>query len=374
MPGSFTDYGAMQPQQQLAYGHKMYQEYEENFFFTKMLGNGNEAIIEHVTELSKNSKGEAGAFFHLIPRLTGGGVFGDNELDGRERSSEAYWQRINFDQLRNAIKNKGKLSDQKSVVQFRKTSRPLMANWLADTWEDQAILTASGISYALNTDGSTRATPAGQDPWTDLDYATDVKAPSANRHFRWDSSLGLVAGDTTQVDATDLPIYDLLPEIKAKAATKRIPPLKIGGKDYYVWLVHENTMARLYRNADFRTSLVGADARGSNHKIFSGALVTMNGLIIQPYARVYNTAGAASGSKWGAGGAINGTRSLLMGAQALALADLGPPEWNEEEKDYKNRSGLAIAKMGGWLKPQFPSSYDNGALEDFGLMAVDFAL
>lgn len=370
----FTEFGAMQPQQKMAWGHKAYEEYVEKFFFTKMLGSGSSAIIEHITELSKNTKGETGAFFPLIARMTGGGVFGDNTLEGRERQAEAYWQRVNYDQLRNGIINKGKLADQKSVLQFRKLNRGLLSSWLADTWEDQAILTASGISYAYNTDGSTRITPTGQDPWTDLEYAADVKVPSTNRHFRWDVASGLVAGDTTQVDALDVPTYDMIPMIVAMAQKKRLTPLKTGGKDYFVWLVHTDTMARLYRDANFRQTLVGADVRGDAAKVFSGAVVTMNGLIIQPYTRVFNNGGAASGSRWGSGGLVTGTRSLLLGAQALALADLGVPEWNENDKDYGNRMGLSIAKMGGWIKPQFPSSYDNGSIEDFGVAAIDFAL
>ncbi len=372
---SATDFGALQSQQRKAWGHKAYQEFIENFFFTGMLGQGQSAIIEHVTELSMNDKGQTGAYFHLIPRMTGGGVFGDNELEGRERESAAYWQEITYDQLRNAMINKGKLAEQKSVVKFRKNARPTLAQWLADTWEDQAILTASGISYAYNTDGSARTTPAGQDPWTDLDYAADVVAPSTNRHFRWDASGGLVAGDTASVAAEDIPTYDLIPELKSKALTKRIPPLRINGKDYHVWLVNERTMSRLYRNSDFRAALVGAESRGKDHPIFTGDTVTMNGLIIKPYQRVFNTSGASSGSKWGAGSAIDGTRSLLLGAQALALADLGVPEWIEDNtRDYQNRQAIAIAKMGGWLKPQFPSSYDGGSTEDFGVMAIDMAL
>lgn len=370
-----TDFGSLQPQQKMAWGHKAYEEYVEKFFFTKMLGNGNGAIIEHITELSKNSKGESGAFFPLIPRMTGGGVFGDNTLDGRERSSEAYWQRVNFDQLRNGMVNKGKLADQKSVLQFRKIHRGLLSSWLADTWEDQAILVASGISFAFNTDGSTRLTPAGQDPWTDLVYAADITAPSANRHFRWDGTAGaLVAGNTAAIEADDLPTYNLIPQIVAKAQSKRLTPLKVGGKEYFIWLVHTDTMARLYQDTNFRSILINADTKSEGAKIFTGAVVTLNGLIIQPYTRVYNTQGAASGSKWGSGGLINGTRSLLLGAQGLALADLGVPEWNEMEKDYENRHGLSIAKMGGWLKPKFPSSYDAGAIEDFGIMAIDLAL
>ncbi|MGO1000754.1 phage capsid family protein [Lysobacter sp. CA196] len=370
---SVTDFGRQQPQQKLAWGHKAYEEYVEKFFFTKMLGQGSEAIIEHITELTKNSKGEVGAYFPLIPRITGGGVVGDNQLQGRERTLDSHWQRVNFDQLRNGIKNKGRLADQKSVIQFRRPTRKAMALWLADTWEDQAILTASGISYAFNTDGSPRVTPEGQDPWTDLEYANDVRPPSANRHFRWDAVEGLVPGDTSAIEPADIPVYDMLPEIKARAATKRITPLRLAGKDYYVVLAHENTMARWYRNADFRSTIVNADVRGEANKIFTGAIVTMNGLVIHPYARVYNTLGAAAGLKWG-GGNVNGSRTLVLGAQALALADLGVPGWEEEYEDYNNRYGVSINKMGGWSKPQFPSSYDGGSVEDFSVMAIDHAI
>lgn len=369
-----TDFGSMEPQKKLAYRLKAYEEYSEKFFFTKMLGKEGASVIEHITELSKNSKGEAGAFFHLISRITGGGSVGDNRMRGRERTLEASWQRINFDQIRNAIINKGKLAEQKSVIQFRRPARRSLAHWLADTLEDQAILTASGVSYEFNTDGSPRQTPEGQDPWTDLEYAADVRPPSANRHFRYSAADGLVAGDTSAIVAGDVVDYGLLPSIKAKAAVKRITPINVGGKDYYILLVHEETMARLYRDQNFRQALVGADSRGDKSKIFTGAVVTMNGLVIHPYARVFNTSGATNGNKWGSSGSVDGTRSLLLGAQGLALADLGAPDWEEEQEDYKNRYGVSIGKMGGWLKPQFPSSYDGGSVEDFGLMSIDHAL
>lgn len=369
-----TDFGSMEPQKKLAYRLKAYEEFTENFFFTKLLGREGASCVEHITELTKNNKGEAGAFFHLISRLTGGGVVNDNRLKGRERTMEAHWQRVNFDQIRNGVINKGRLAEQKSVIQFRRPARKTLSAWLADSWEDQAILTASGISYGLNTDGSPRITPEGQDPWVDLDYAADVRPPSPNRHFRWSATGGLLAGDTDSIVAGDKPSYGLLPSIKAKAKMKRITPIRAGGKDYFILLVHEETMAHLYRDADFRGCLVGGDTRGDANKLFTGAVVTMNGLIIHPYTRVFNTSGATNGNKWGAAGAVDGTRSLLLGAQALALADLGSPEWDEEIMDYGNRQGISIAKMGGWLKPQFPSSYDGGSVEDFGLMAIDHAL
>jgi len=369
-----TDFGAMEPQKKLAYRHKAYEEMIDRFFFNKFTGSRGSACVEHIIELGQNNKGEAGAFFHLVSRMSGGGIVSDNTLLGNERSMEAHWQRVNFDQIRNGVINKGRLAEQKSVARFRNPARTTLANWLADTWEDQAILTASGISYAFNTDGSPRVTPPGQDAWTALAYAADVRPPSANRHVRYTAAGTLLPGDTSLVAPGDLPNYGLLPSIKARAMMKRIAPIRAGGKDYYCLLVHEETMAHLYRDADFRQCLIGGDTRGEANKLFTGAVVTMNGLIIHPYPRVFNTTGASNGNKWGAAGAVDGTRSLLLGAQALALADLGVPQWDEEELDYGNRQGISIAKMGGWLKPQFPSSYDGGSVEDFGVIAVDHAI
>lgn len=369
---SATDFYAGQPYNRDAWGHKAYDEFIEQFFFTGMLGTGENAIIEHITELTKNNKGVTGAWLHLIADIHGGGVFGDNTLEHRFRELEASWIKVNFDQLRNGMVTKGRVSEQKSVIDTRKQFRKKMARWLAETLEDQAVLTASGISYAFNVDGSPRVTPAGQDDWTDLEYAADVSAPTANRHVRWDATDGLVAGDTTQVAAVDVPTYALIPELEALGSTSRLPPIRVGGEEYYLWLVHKNTMSKLWQNSDFRSVVVDGQVRGPNNPIFKGSKVTMNNLIIRPYNRTYNTKGAASGSKWG-GGDVNGTRSLLMGAQALALCDLGAMNWEEGFYDLKARWALGIDKMCGWLKPKFESSY-TGTVEDFSIMAVDLAL
>lgn len=368
-----TDYGQMPAEKLNAYSKKMYQEYEDRFFFTGAQGQGNN-VIEKVTELTANGKGETGAYFPLVPRLVGGGIVGDNQLDGRERSSASHWQKVNFDQFRNGLINKGRLSDQKSLIQLRKTYRPLLSSWLADSNEDQAILTASGISYAFNTDGSPRVTPDGQDNWTDLAYAADVKAPSAKRHFYWHKNNGLQAGNTASIDATNCKAeYNMLPEIKAMAMNKRIPPVRVGGKDIHFLLVHPTVMAALWKSADFRQSVISSNERGGKNPFLSFGVNTIHDLFVVPYSRVFTTTGASSGNKWG-GGAVDGSRCLLLGAQALARADLETPQWEEESKDYRNRQGFGIAHMGGWLKPQFPSSYDGGTVEDFSIISLDVAL
>lgn len=367
-----TDLGAQQPAQKLAWGHKAYDEFQNQFFFTSMQGEGEENVIDHITELTNNEKGESGAMLHLVGDIRGGGVMGDNTLEGRERELTASWDKVNFDQLRNGFITKGRVSEQKSVLSARKLFRKKGARWLADTLEDQAVLTLSGISYAFNLDGSPRVTPAGQDPWTSLDYAADVTAPTANRHVRWNTVAGgFLAGDTTAMLATDVPTYAVIPELEALAANRHLTPLRYDGEEYFLWLVHTDIMAKLWRDADFRSIVVNGDFRGSKNKIFRGTKVTMNNIIIKPYNRIFNTKGAASSLKWGASGTVNGYRTLLLGAQALGMADLGAVGWEEEHKDYKSRWGLAIDKMVGFKKPRFLNSYTN-TVEDYGVVAVDF--
>lgn len=369
-----TDFGRMQTERAAAWGHAAYEVFRDNFYLERLTGKGEGNVIERIDELTKTKTGEDHAMIHLIDDLRGGGVVGDNQLEGREVELSASWQKIEIDQLRNGVVNKGRMADQRSVIQFRRPAKDKLGRWLADTMEDMGILTLSGISYAYNTDGSARATPAGQDDLTDLLFAADVTAPSANRHFRWDATTGLETGDTTQIEAADVPTYNMLVDIAAEADTRGVKRIKRGGKEYFILLVHTKTMARLHKDADFRSVLVNADSRGPGNAIFSGAYVTMHGLVIHPYRRTYNTLRADT--KWGAGNAVDGSRTLLLGAQALALADLNSdtPEWDEEFKDYKNRRGIAVGKMFGYLKPQFPSAYDGGSVEDFGVMALDHAI
>ena len=101
--------------------------------------------------------------------------------------------------------------------------------------------------------------------------------------------------------------------------------------------------------------------------------MTVDGAVLHEHTLVYNTKGAASGSKWGAGGLVNGTRTLLCGAQSLGFADIGDGNWVEKLFQYDSQVGLNIDRMIGFLKPVFPSIYDNSE-EDFGLLTIDHYL
>lgn len=342
--------------------------FREELFFKRFLGTDENSVVQYITELKKTDTGTK-AMIGLIPDLAGNGVVGDNELDGREEAMDAFWLDINIDQIRNAVKSKGRKAERQAVFKVRSEARDRLSRWRANQMDELMILTASGIGYGYNNDGSVRSGTG--DPLTSLDFAADVTAPTSNRHFNFDGT-SLAAGDTSTITSAFVPKYGMIVDLMAEARTRGIKSVRVNGQDHYVYLCHPKHFAALKKDADFRDAIISAGTRGDKNPIFTGATVTMDGLIIHTNNKVFNTLGAAAGSKWGAGGAVNGTRSLLMGCQALAFADINENMmWEEEIKDYGNRYGVSISAFNGILKPVFQSRLDANTAQDFGVMAVN---
>lgn len=163
-------------------------------------------------------------------------------------------------------------------------------------------------------------------------------------------------------------------DINTYAKTNYIKPLVSGGKEYFVVFIRPEGLAQLKKDADYQRAIITGQDRGKDNPFFTGGVVTVDGLVLHEHRLVYNTKGATSGvDKWGAGSAIDGSRMLVCGAQALGFADLGAPEWSEKYFEYDSSPGINIDKMFGFLKPKFYSIY-NKSVEDFGVLAVDHAI
>ena len=331
-------------------------------------------MVQRITELKKSEKG-ARAVITLIPDLEGDGVTGDYMLEGNEEEIKAYDRVIRIDQLRNANRLKGRLADQKSIVNFRTTSRDVLAYWAADRIDQLAFLTLSGIVYTKRNNGADRPVlPTGQN-LGDLEYAADVNPPSANRHLRWDATAGDFApGDAAAVAAGDTISYKMLVLAKAYAKNQYIRGIKAGsGREVYHVFVDPTTMAQLKLDPDYIANVRNAGVRGKSNELFAGtSSVMVDGLIIHEFRHVYNTSGLTDGNKWGVGGNVDGCRVLFCGAQALGMADIGNAYWDEDDFDYSNSPGISVGKMFGFLKPDFHSIY-TGSDEDFGVVAIDVA-
>ena len=365
---SATNFAALTPKQKVVWSRDVWQAARDQMFLTKFMGTGEGAMIQRITELTRTEKGEQ-VLMQLVADLTDDGVVGDNEREGNEEAMQAYSQIINIDLISHGVKNKGKLADQKTTIRFRETGRDRLAYWLANRLDQLGFLTLSGISYAYQNNGALRGSTAFQS----LSFASDVSAPTSNRSVMWNGT-ALVPSSTGSITSAFVPSYKMIVDAVAYAKTNYVKPLMSGGKEYYVMLVQPGTLAALKKDADYQRAVVQLALKdGANSPFFTGGTVTIDGVVIHEHRLVYNTKGAASGAKWGSGGAVDGTRTLLCGAQALGFADLGAPEWDEKLFQYGSQQGIKIDKMLGILKPKFYSIY-NKSVEDFGVVTIDHYL
>lgn len=342
-------------------------------FITRLIGSGQDSVIQRITELKKTEKGTK-AIITLVPDALGDGVAGDRTLKGNEEALRSFEDTIRIDQLRHAHKSEGRIADQKSIVDFRKTARDTLAYWIADRIDQMAFLVLSGVELTKTNKGADRV---GSDLQY-LEWADDIVPPSANRHFRWDYTSAadqqLKAGDTTQVAAADTPSYRMLIEAKAMLQDLQVKPVRgeLGTELYHVFMTPQG-VKHLKLDEDFMKAWREAMPRTPNNPIFKGFdTIYLDGLAIHTQRYVYNTKGAPGGSKWG-GGAVDGQRIIFAGAQAMAYADIGSPYWVEEDDDYQNQHAISVGKIFGFKKPQFFTD-NTSTKEDFGVVVVDTAI
>lgn len=374
---AMTNFGKLGLNHRLAWGRRVWKEARNSsFILNHFAGTSEQSVVQRVTELTETAKGTTAAVFTLVPDMEGDGVVGDNQLEGYEEELKAYDQTVTYDQIRNANRLEGRMADMKSTIRFRETSMNVLKNWLAQRLDELAFLTLSGVSYQYKTNGALRV--GSQFPM--LDFAADVTAPTANRHFRWDATDGMEPAATNLLTAADLPSWEMVIALKAYAEEHYIRPVKTDdGIDVYTLFLHPRQIAALKSDTKFIEAMKFARERGQSNTLFKGtgmggtaSGIYIDGVNIVSYRNVFNTSGLPSGSKWG-DGTVNGARALLVGAQALAMADIGVAKWVEKDFDYDNSPGVSIAKLIGFKKPVWRSAY-TGTVEDFSVIAVDTAI
>jgi N4-gp56 family major capsid protein len=362
-----TNFAKLTSEQKTAWSLDFWKQARNLSFVNRFLGKGPNALIQHITELTKTKKG-ARAVITLLADLEGDGVAGDRTLEGNEEQLKSNDKVITIDQLRNANRHEGKMADQRSVVYFRENSRDKLAYWAADRIDQMAFLTIAGKSYAFHPSGALRI---GSD-LTRLDFAADVVAPSAKRVGRWDNTAKnfVVGGGQNTVVATDTPSWELFVQLKAYAKDNYVRGITDGGEEMYHAFLSPTAMARLKLDPTYLQNLRHSQQKGTNDKLFEGGAVKIDGIVLHEFRHVPNTRLAASGSKFGSAGTVDGCQILFCGAQALGMADLGNPEWVEKEFDYDNQPGISIGKIMGLLKPQFATQYSGGTVEDHGVISA----
>lgn len=369
-----TNFANLTSEQYTVWSRDFWKEARNKSFIMSFAGSDANSMVQRITELSTTMDGTR-AVITMVNDSTGDGVVNDNQLKGNEEALTSTEEVITIDQWRHAHKSQGRMADQGSIIKFRRAAKDNLAYTASRVMDELAFLTASGVDYSFYPNLKPRV--GSQLPL--LSYATDVSAPSSRRHVRWvNASKTLAAGDTTQIVAADKPSWEMLVDLKARAVNEFIRPMRHedGIESYNVFMCPTG-IAALKKDPAFLDAWKHSQARGDGNPIFKGTKhggskgIYIDGLNILEYRNVVNTQGTAT--KWGAGNAIEGQRVLLMGAQALAFADIGNSYWDEETDDYGNAAGIAIGKIFGLLKPKLFNT-NSQSVQDYGILVCDTAI
>lgn len=361
-----TDFSALPNSAKRVWSARVWKQGRDNSFWygsNGLMGKGSDdtnSPVQLVTDLQEVTGGFQ-VVMHLVKDLQSDGVVGDNELEGNEEGLGGDTIIITIDQLRNGVKNAGRMSEQKTVLKFRANARDTLGFWLGDRLDQLAFLTAAGMTYNLNLDGSARAAAS---QWPSFNFAGDVTAPTSARKSFPNGNLS-----TATLTTGDKMSWDFLVTLRAQAERQRIKPIRAGGQMSYIVVMTPEQARDLKQDANYKTILAQGAARGPTNPLFKGEFAQVDGLVLYSHNKVPTNYGATL--KWGAGNAVAGGQALLLGAQALGFARIGEAEWEESDNtDYKNRMGIKYGRLIGFKKPVFSSPYNNNTAQDFGVISA----
>lgn len=325
-------------------------------------------VIQMNRDLMK-SKGDVETF-GLVARLTGDGVTGDDELAGNEESMTSYSEQVAIDQIRNAVRLKGKLDAQKVVYDQISTARENLRTWMKEFIARQIFMKLGGVTNTslVDTNG---VVIGGRATWSNTpDFIPDADeaAGSGARYLCTNT------GGTDALTAADKLTLDFVTKAatKAKLANPKIQPISADGDDFYVMFVHPLSARDLRQSSDWKTAQENAKVRSDKNPVFRGALGYWSNVLMleNEFVPWLDTAVAGNSFRGFATGtdcAVNAARNLLCGRQAILLAEASNPEaLVVEQFDYNNKDGVAAAFIGGLQKAMFNS-------KEFGVIALDAA-
>lgn len=341
-----TEYGVNHP---LAIKHwepTLMREALKKTLALQFMGKSKEALCTIKTDLTSSDGGDR-IRVGIRSQLRGQGVKGDNTLEGNEESLETFYQDVMIDQLRHAVRSRGKMSEQRVPFSVREEAKDGLADWWADRIDSWFFNQLAGNTAVTDDRYYGFNTPVAPD----ADHIT----------YGESGSTADVSISNTTVAKFSLKFIDTAVE-KAKLAKNALRPISVGGRKKFVCFVHPYQVTSLRTSAgdsQWKDIQLAAIQGGkiSDNPIYTGAVGEYNDTIFHESTRV--PASPTNSSV---------RRAVLCGAQSLAIAfgrgyGKNVFKWKEELFDYDNQLGVAAGCQAGMTKTRFDGS-------DYGTIVI----
>lgn len=336
---ALTEYGVNDPEAVKLWSRKLMRESLKNTWASKFMGKDSNSLVQVLDDTSKGPGDRVRCLLRM--QLTGDGVAGDATLEGNEEALATYHDDVYIDQLRHAVRSKGKMTEQRIPFSIREEARLGLQDWWSarfDYW------------FMNQLAGNTSQT---DDRYTGMQSA--IAADSA--HVIYPSGVTAVADMTaTSTQQFSLSMVDQC-VLKANTLTPKIRPVNTGdAQSDYVMFVTPEHHYDMRRNsstlewADIQKAAMQGGAISKN-KIFTGAIGMYNKTILHEsyYLPITTTDG---GSKVGT--------AVFCGSQAGIMAfgrdnSKNRMSWKEKYFDYDNQLGVKAGLIGGLKKTTYNS-------------------
>lgn len=277
-------------------------------------------IIYEVKDLEKEQ-----GYKHWVGQvrnLSGAGIPGDNTLEGNEEAPDTYDDAVTIDQFRNAVRTKGRLSDQyPSDDGVREWAKMLLKRWKAEKI-DQDIF--DGLGSAC----------------TKILYGGDAT-----------STATIEAGDYMT-----LALIDKAATYAAKATPQVLGKSKGGRRKYLsVMAIDQASDVRRF-DAEWGQNHREAMARGPENRVFKTSLGEFANTELEQHRKV------SLSTNWGLAANLNGASALFCGVLSGCIAYARRKVWEEKTFDYGNKVGFAVGAIYGFTKLVFNSA-DNAVVQ-----------
>jgi len=372
-PGD-TTYTALIP----IYWDKQLAQYEADAaYWDKFTGKegGGSPIIKK-TQLGK----EAGDQIKIGMQgfLTNDGIYGDATLEGSEEALLFYDQAVYVNQMRNAIVDVGKMSQQRDNYGLHERAVRALGDWYGRQrsamifhtiyygWPPHISCTTGNGGYAINS-----AVAKAPRYWYCADEANNVVTYSAT-DATYNASI--IAAEQNLADTeTDWMSPDIVDGLVAKAKVQNIKPMTIEGMEAYLMVIHPYQEAQLRTHDNWFNAMMNAAPRDlRTNPIFKGSLGYWNGVVFHVSNQVHSgDPTAIKSAPTIDASAANVRRAIFMGSDAVAYAVAEDAHIEvKKDFDYNNQRGEAVAGIWGAVRAEYTSDDGNSTVVSQGIQVV----
>jgi N4-gp56 family major capsid protein len=298
---------------------------KESYFMPRFASSDGSSIVHVKTDLEAGQGDKI--TFGIRRRLQGSGVTSRQTLEGNEENLRDGAFSLELEEYAHAVRDAGPLDRKRPVYDMDEESRTAIKDWMVEKVDQLAF---------------------------------DAVQASPTKIF-----YGGTATSTATLTANDRTTPEILSKVKTWAKTggdraqTPLRPIMIGGKAYYVYLTHPDSMFDMKRNSEFTQAMREAEVRGKENPLFTGATAIWDGVVVHEHENIDIV------TNWGAGSDVPGVKGVFMGQQALAWAWGSRPRTVAEEFDYGREHGFGVSMLSMTGKPVFDDDS-----KDYGSIAI----